>query len=192
MRALNPSEIAELRTKRLNMKILDSTFAEKILEYYERNREYFSANMADTPENFYERRFHEENQWFEFELLTRGWGVRLFLFEIGDLKYERVVGDIFIFNILRGALQSCVMSYKIDNEFAGKGYASEAIEKVLDFVFGQMALRRVEINILAKNAPSLAIARKFGFAEEGVARGYMKIGGKPKDHLRFSLLAPDW
>ena len=68
---------------------------------------------------------------------------------------------------------------------------TEAIEAVVDYAFRELRLHRIEANIMPRNAASLAVVRKLGFHEEGLALRYLKINGKWEDHLHMVRLNED-
>jgi ribosomal-protein-alanine N-acetyltransferase len=62
---------------------------------------------------------------------------------------------------------------------------------VLDHLFEEVGLHRVEADVRPENAPSLAVVRKLGMVEEGRHRRYLFIDGAWRDHLCFALLRED-
>jgi len=62
----------------------------------------------------------------------------------------------------------------------------------LDFVFREMHLHRVMAAHLPENERSAAVLKRLGFQPEGLARDYLLIGGRWRDHVLNSKLAPDW
>ena len=81
---------------------------------------------------------------------------------------------------------SCFLGYHMDEDFLRKGYMTEAVAAVVDYALGPLGLHRVEANVMPRNLPSLALLRKLGFEEEGLARDYLKICGKWEDHLHMA------
>jgi ribosomal-protein-alanine N-acetyltransferase len=69
---------------------------------------------------------------------------------------------------------------------------TEAVRLALDLAFGPIGLHRVQAAIMPNNAPSLALARRMGFREEGFAVRYLKIAGRWRDHRIFALTAEEW
>ena len=53
------------------------------------------------------------------------------------------------------------------------------------------ALERVFRPVEVDQAASLALVRGAGFTKEGLARRYLKIGGRWQDHEMWALLAED-
>jgi hypothetical protein len=50
----------------------------------------------------------------------------------------------------------------------------------------------VEANVQPANHWSLALVERLGFEREGYSRRYVKIGGRWRDHVRFSMLTEEW
>jgi ribosomal-protein-alanine N-acetyltransferase len=65
-------------------------------------------------------------------------------------------------------------------------------ELVLAHAFGDLGLHRVEANIQPANKRSIAFVRSLGFRHEGLARRYLKIGGRWCDHEHWALLKEEW
>ena len=71
------------------------------------------------------------------------------------------------------------------------GFMSEAIECISAVGFDELGLHRLEINIVPRNARSIAVAERAGFRREGIARRYLKIAGRWEDHVRYAKLSED-
>jgi [ribosomal protein S5]-alanine N-acetyltransferase len=104
---------------------------------------------------------------------------------------ERVIGAVNLRNIIRGALMSCTLGYGLAPDAVGHGYMTEAVRKIIDIAFEELALHRVEVNIMPRNAPSLAVAERCSFIREGMSPRYLKIAGKWEDHVRLARLTPN-
>ena len=87
--------------------------------------------------------------------------------------------------------RSATVSYWLGKNFCGRGLATEALLLVAGESFA-MGLNRLELTAAVNNPKSAAVARRAGFAEEGICREYERIHGRFEDHVRFSLLAKDF
>lgn len=78
-----------------------------------------------------------------------------------------------------------------DDRFAGRGYTTEAVRLLVDYLFAVKKQHRLQLVIVPDNAASRRIAAKCGFVEEGTARGAFFNGGRNVDVLLYSLLRTD-
>jgi [ribosomal protein S5]-alanine N-acetyltransferase len=94
--------------------------------------------------------------------------------------------------IVRYGFQSAYLGYYAFTPHAGKGNMRAGIELVLARAFGDLGLHRVEANVQPANRRSIALVRGLGFRFEGLARRYLKIGGRWRDHEHWTVLREDW
>ena len=84
------------------------------------------------------------------------------------------------------------LSYQLyADRFAGRGYTTEAVQLLVDYLFGAKKQHRIQLVIVPENAASKRIAEKCGFTLEGTARGAFFNGGRNQDVLIFALLRDD-
>jgi [ribosomal protein S5]-alanine N-acetyltransferase len=103
-----------------------------------------------------------------------------------------VMGQVSLSEIMRGPLQQAFLGYWIAEEFAGKGYMTEALVLALRVAFLGLGLHRVEANIQPGNTASIALVKKIGFRKEGFSPGYLEIRGQWSDHERWAILAEEF
>ena len=84
------------------------------------------------------------------------------------------------------------LSYQLyEDRFAGRGYVSEAVRLLVDYLFAAKKQHRIHLVIVPENAASRRIAEKCGFTLEGTARGAFFNDGRNQDVLLYSLLRTD-
>jgi [ribosomal protein S5]-alanine N-acetyltransferase len=84
------------------------------------------------------------------------------------------------------------LSYQLYEErFAGRGYTTEAVQLLVDYLFAVKKQDRIQLVIVPENAASRRIAEKCGFTLEGTARGALFNDGRSQDLLIYSLLRSD-
>ena len=84
------------------------------------------------------------------------------------------------------------LSYQLyGDEFAGRGYTSQAVQLMVDYLFATKKQNRIQLVIVPENAASRRIAEKCGFTLEGTARGAFWNDGRSQDVLVYSLLRDD-
>lgn len=76
---------------------------------------------------------------------------------------DTIVGVFTISEIVRGCFQSGYLGYGANVEFAKKGVMSHALKLVLEKVFDELKLHRVEANIQPANIASVKFVMKNGF-----------------------------
>jgi ribosomal-protein-alanine N-acetyltransferase len=104
----------------------------------------------------------------------------------------RIVGNVTLTQVTRGAFQSCVLGYNLAAAEQGKGYMTEAVAAVVEFAFGTWKLHRVAANYMPRNDRSAAVLRRCGFQVEGHAPAYLLINGKWEDHVLTAIINPRW
>jgi RimJ/RimL family protein N-acetyltransferase len=84
------------------------------------------------------------------------------------------------------------LSYQLyDERFAGRGYTTEAVQLLVDYLFATKKQHRIHLVIVPENAASRRIAEKCGFILEGTARGAFFNDGRNQDVVLYSLLRTD-
>lgn len=178
--------VKKYETERLWLKVIDSSYAEQVLDYYIRNKDFLEEWEAIKGEEFYTAEYHKDQLDKDCDAIESGAALRLWLFKKDDAS--KIIGSVALSNIVRGAFLSCHLGYKLDKDEINKGYVTEAIRKTIDIAFNELGLHRIEANIMPKNARSLRVVEKLGFYNEGLAYKYLKINGKWEDHIHMVLL----
>jgi ribosomal-protein-alanine N-acetyltransferase len=182
--------VAELQSERLILRTLGADDAPAVLEYHQRCWPFVAPWSPRVDAEFFT--LAGQHARLETERTSRmvGSGVRFYLFRRDD-PAGPIVGDLHFSSIIRGAFQSCFIGYKMDGGATNRGYMTEALRRGAEFAFMDLRLHRLEANIMPRNLASRRVVTKLGFAEEGLARKYLKINGVWEDHLHYVLLNPD-
>lgn len=84
------------------------------------------------------------------------------------------------------------LSYQLYAEgYADRGFVTEAVQLLTDYLFGVKKEHRIQLVIVAENLASRRIADKCGFVLEGTVRGAFFNDGRNHDVLLYSLLRTD-
>ena len=70
------------------------------------------------------------------------------------------------------------IGYVLNPAYQGKGLATEAVRRVLDFGFDELGLHRIEAHFMEGNDASRRLMERVGMAFEGYARESMRIKGR--------------
>jgi ribosomal-protein-alanine N-acetyltransferase len=170
--------------------MLNKDFAQKVLDYYNINKEFFEPWLPAYEDGFFTHDYQRERLISEYNETQKGSMVKYWMFKKEDRNFDRIIGDITYSVIIRGVFQSCFTGYKVDKNENGKGYATECIKKCNEVVFNDLKLHRIEANIIPRNIASIKVVEKCGFRYEGVSEKYLKINNKWEDHAHYVLLNP--
>jgi aminoglycoside 6'-N-acetyltransferase len=101
-----------------------------------------------------------------------------------------LIGDIGL-NLHENLMQADV-GFTLAPEYQGKGYATEAVRGLLNYLFLERNLHRVSAECDARNVSSAALLKRLGFRDEGLRRQNTWFKGEWTDDLFFGLLRSDW
>ena len=125
------------------------------------------------------------------EILARDPGSQLILVRQAD---GAALGHI---GMEKDALRYGVLSFSLDyylgEESSRKGYMSEALERVLKYLFHQRGAEAVSARAFTENAASAGLLEKLGFTREGTLRRAVRnFEGQAFDDAVFSLLREEY
>lgn len=80
------------------------------------------------------------------------------------------------------------ISYALVPEQWGKGYAIEAVKKVISYGFQELKLTRIGAMVFTENESSIKLLEKLGFEKEGILKNFMYQDGVPNDTNIYSLV----
>lgn len=83
------------------------------------------------------------------------------------------------------------IGYWVDNRFEGKGYVTEAVDRITRFAFEELGANRVEIKCDPDNVRSRAVAERLNFKLEGILRNdtLSRVDNKLRDTCVYSKIA---
>ena len=83
------------------------------------------------------------------------------------------------------------LGYWVRTSLAGRGIATAAVHQLIDWVFENTDLNRIEIVAAVGNPPSQRVAEKVGASRDAVLRKRTIVQGEPSDAILFSVIRPD-
>jgi RimJ/RimL family protein N-acetyltransferase len=84
------------------------------------------------------------------------------------------------------------IGYALDAERQGRGYAAEAVRRVLDHGFGVLRLHRIWATPDVGNVRSWRLLERLGLRREGLMRQEMLVRGAWRDTYLYAVLAEEW
>lgn len=79
-----------------------------------------------------------------------------------------------------------------NKKYLGKGYGTDAMNVLLSFIFDEMNIHKVNLNVYAFNERAIKSYIKCGFVTEGVLRQEIFKNGKYHDEIKMGLLRQEW
>lgn len=83
------------------------------------------------------------------------------------------------------------LGYWVRSDRTGRGYATEAVRRMVEIGFGEAGMLRLEVLMSVENVPSRRVAEKAGAQHEGVARARLRVGNHQHDAHVFSFVRGD-
>lgn len=105
---------------------------------------------------------------------------------------NNIIGIFNISAMSQGFFKSAYLGYYASVDYAGQGLMSLSLKLVLNKIFTDLDLHRIEANIQPTNTASIHLATKNGFLKEGFSPRYLKVNGIWQDHFRFAQTIEDW
>jgi RimJ/RimL family protein N-acetyltransferase len=99
------------------------------------------------------------------------------------------IGLIVHFGQSSGAV---TVGYAIKPSEHGKGYGTEALQLMVDYLFLAKDIHRVQANTDPENTASQRILDKVGFRKEGASRKSSFVRGQWRDECHYSILREEW
>jgi ribosomal-protein-alanine N-acetyltransferase len=179
-----------IETARLLIRLPKPGDVPEIIHYYSTNRSHLQPySPTFGPDFLDEAAWLEQVRKRELEFQA-GESFRAFLFARPEDR--RIVGNINLTQVHRGAFHSCGLGYNLAASEQGKGYMTEAVGAVVRFAFTEWRLHRVAADYLPRNVRSGAVLERCGFKVEGRAPAYLLIDGRWEDHVLTAITNPDW
>lgn len=108
-----------------------------------------------------------------------------------SLKGEKIIiGTIGFNNFTKNHRAN--IGYDLKPEYWNLGYMTEALNEILNFGFNQLAINRIEAEVMQENENSERLLYKLNFKKEGVLRQWMFWNEKYYDMSMFALLRTEY
>lgn len=170
-------------TSRLIIRPIQATDAEAIFVYrkdYETNKyQGWVPNSVEDVHEFLRNRVSYEynvpDTWFQCVLVHK--------------TSRKIVGDVGIHFIYNHQVE---FGCTIDKTYHGSGYATEALNAVIQFLFHTNQKHRIVASVDPRNIGSLKLMQKLGFRQEAHFRKSILINQEWCDDVVFAILHEEW
>ncbi|MFD0328709.1 GNAT family N-acetyltransferase [Streptacidiphilus monticola] len=154
--------------------------AERLAETQRRLRDHLAASSIHRDPDFYTTDGQLARLRAQLDQASRG-ALAPWLLLVGD----RIVGDVAVSHIVLGPLRCGNLGYWLDPEWTGRGLATGAALQACAFARDELRLHRLEAGTLTENTASQRVLERAGFSRIGVARSYLFVNGRWRDHVLF-------
>lgn len=115
---------------------------------------------------------------------------RSFTFTICLQTYQECIGIIGI-NLGKPKYKNAEIWFKFDPAYWNKGYATEAVNAILEFGFNTLQLHRIEAGCATGNIGSIKVLEKVGMIREAHTRQLLPLQSGWSDNYGYAKLATD-
>lgn len=124
------------------------------------------------------KELNEPGTWFQVAIVLR--------------ETNKVIGDIGLHFIDSDPHQHVEIGYTLSPGFHGHGIATEAVQKIISFLFNNLQKHHIIASVDPLNSPSFRLLEKLGFRKEAHFKKSLFFKGEWVDDLIYGLLAEDW
>lgn len=117
---------------------------------------------------------------------------RAYNFIIEGRTDNRKMGFISYYQVRSDYYNLYEIGYRIKPSERRKGYTTEAAELLVDYLFTEKNVERIESVTDTENLPSQRVLEKNGFRREGALRRRFYLNGNYRDEYMYSLLREEW
>lgn len=120
---------------------------------------------------------NEPESWFQMVILERG--------------TDDLIGDIGI-HFFGAENQQVEIGCTLNKTCQGKGYATEALKRVIDYLFTDLGKHRIITSIDPQNSSSIQLVERIGFRKEAHFVKSLFLNGQWVDDIIYALIEEDW
>lgn len=176
--------IDNILTDRLILRLAKPDDAEEIYSY-----------RSDTIENRYQDWFPESVEEVRDNIINMPLSIDTadvcFQFVILTKNENRLIGDMGIIFTNHDRMQAEI-GCTLNKEFQGKGYATEALNVMVNYLFGTLHKHRIVASIDPRNTASISLIERLGFRKEAHFRESYYLRGEWVDDIIYAMLRKEW
>lgn len=116
--------------------------------------------------------------------------IRNYTFAIVAKTEGQLIG-LMGFNLAKPKYRKAEVWYKLHPDHWGRGYATEAVQTVLDFGFDRLGLHRIVAGCAVENKASIRVLEKVGMTREGRCRESLPLKSGWSDNYEYAILESD-
>lgn len=123
------------------------------------------------------KQFNEPETWFQFVVVER--------------ETQKIVGDLGV-HFFDSHNKQVEIGCTLSKAFQNKGYATESVKRVVDYLFKELNKHRIITSIDPENKNAIGLVERIGFRKEAHFIESLLVNGQWVDDLIFALTEKDW
>ena len=175
----------ELRTERLTLRPVTTTDADAILAYrsdavtnkYQGWIPETIEEVIDFINNKVSSTINIADSWFQFVIITS--------------DDNLVIGDLGVHFIDEEGFQAEI-GCTLRKDQQGKGYATESLSTLIDYLFQSLDKHRIVASIDPRNLSSIKMLERLKFRKEAHFKKSLLINGEWVDDMVYAILGEEW
>jgi RimJ/RimL family protein N-acetyltransferase len=123
------------------------------------------------------KQINEPKTWFQFIIIEK--------------ETQKIIGDLGI-HFFDNENKQVEIGCTLNKNFQNKGYATESLKRVIDYLFKELSKHRIIASIDPENKNSIQLVERIGFRKEAHFVESLFINEKWVDDLIFAMIEKDW
>jgi RimJ/RimL family protein N-acetyltransferase len=148
----------------------------------------FEVKKNINPEIPFPLRFEDEEKWYN-SINPMGNGIYTFVIE--ELESHKYVGICEV-NDIDWKNSVATIGIFIGKPFWGKGFGTEAMRLLINFIFEEMNINKIKLSVFGFNNRAIKMYENLGFKKEATLREQIFREGKYHDEIIMGLLKREW
>jgi RimJ/RimL family protein N-acetyltransferase len=175
----------EIKTHRLLLQTLNIDHAEAILRYH-------SDSLANKYQGWIPEKIEDVYDFIKNRVspiinLTNTWHQLVII----NRENNVLIGDIGL-HFIDIEEKQVEIGFTLDKNYQGKGYATESLMHVIDYLFKSLNKHRIIASIDPENLKSISLVERLGFRKEAHFKKSLFINEKWVDDLIYAVLKDEW
>lgn len=174
-----------LKTERLHIRSISEIDIKNVYEL-QRLEETAKFNTTAIPQNRSETAVSVEN-WISENNKEH---IKRYTFAVELIQEKQFIGLIGI-NLGKEHYKNAEVWFQYHFNFWNKGYATEALKRIIAFGFENLNLHRIEAGCAIENIGSITVLEKVGMLREGHTRKLLPLKSGWSDNYGYAILSTD-
>lgn len=132
--------------------------------------------------------YEDEEKWYENLSASKD----TYNFAIETLEDKKYIGGCGINEVDWKNSYVVVGIFIGDKDYLGKGYGTDAMKVLMHFIFEQMNIHKIKLNVFSFNQRAIKSYEKCGFKVEGILRDELFVDGKYHDEVSMGILREEY